>query len=158
MKHFVYEAPASVAEAEAILRNENAMLSAGGSDLVGVLKEKLLPSYPDKVVSLKDISELRGIDVKEDGLHIGAMTTLSDIAESATVREGWNALADAAYSVATPNIRHTATIGGNICQDVRCWYYRYPDSIGGRINCARKEGHLCYAAMGETVITPSSAL
>ena len=149
MKHFVYEAPASVAEAEAILLNENAMLSAGGSDLVGVLKEKLLPSYPDKVVSLKDISELRGIEVKEDGLHIGAMTTLSDIAESATVREGWNALADAAYSVATPNIRHTATIGGNICQDVRCWYYRYPDSIGGRINCARKEGHLCYAAMGE---------
>ncbi len=149
MKQFIYEAPTSVANAEELLKDGKAVLSAGGSDLVGVLKEKLLPTYPEKVVSLKEIAELKGITVKEDGLHLGPMTTLTEIAESDVVKQGWNALADAAYSVATPNIRNTATVGGNICQDVRCWYYRYPDSIGGRVNCARKEGSLCYAALGE---------
>lgn len=149
MKHFAYEAPKSVAAAEALLKNENAVLSAGGTDLIGVLKEQLLPTYPDKVVSLKDIPELKKIEVKEDGLHLGAMATLKQIAESPIVKDGWAALADAAYSVATPNLRSTATVGGNICQDVRCWYYRYPHSIGGRINCARKEGQLCSAMMGE---------
>ena len=77
------------------------------------------------------------------------MATLADIAASPVVKEGWAALADAAYSVASPNIRNLATVGGNICQDVRCWYYRYPNSIGGRINCARKTGNLCSAMMGE---------
>ena len=114
-----------------------------------MLKGKLLETYPEKVVSLVNISSLKKVEVQEDGLHLGAMTTLSDIAENDTVRKQWGALADAAYSVATPNLRSSATIGGNICQDVRCWYYRYPDSIGGRVNCARKEGHQCYAMKGE---------
>lgn len=149
MKHFAYEAAESIAQAEQILKTENAVISAGGTDLVGVLKDNLLPTYPDKVVSLKSIPGLNAIEVKEDGLHIGAMATLSDIWESPVVRDGWAALSDAAYSVATPNLRSTATIGGNICQDVRCWYYRYPDSIGGRINCARKKGHTCFAMQGE---------
>ena len=64
---------------------------------------------------------------EEDGLHIGAEATLRQIADSAAVQGGWNALADAARSVATPNIRNTATIAGILCQDIRCWYYRYPD-------------------------------
>ena len=149
MKHFEYEAPTTIEKAAEILRQENAVLSAGGTDLTGVLKEKLLPSYPDKVVSLKHIEGLDKIEVKEDGLHIGAMATLKHIAESPVVREGWAALADAAYSVATPNLRNTATLGGNLCQDVRCWYYRYPDSVGGRINCLRKGGTVCYAMQGE---------
>lgn len=149
MKHFAYESAESIAQASELLRKGNAVLSAGGTDLTGVLKEKLLPTYPEKVISLKGIAGLNHIEEKEDGLHLGAMTTLADIADSAVVRSKWSALADAAYSVATPNLRNTATLGGNICQDVRCWYYRYPDSIGGRVNCARKEGHLCYAMMGE---------
>lgn len=149
MKHFHYVAPSTLDEASRILRSENAVLSAGGTDLVGVLKANLLPNYPDRVVSLKDIPGLTGICEESDGLHIGAASTLADIATSPLVKGGWNALAQAAYSVASPNIRSTATIGGNICQDIRCWYYRYPDAIGGRVDCARKEGHLCSAMMGE---------
>lgn len=149
MKHFKYDAPSTLEKVCKVLKNENAVLSAGGTDLIGVLKEQLLPSYPDKVVSLKQVEGLSYIREEEDGLHIGAGTTLHEVSDSEVVRKGWNALADAAYSVASPNIRTTATIGGNICQDIRCWYYRYPHSIGGRINCARKEGQLCSAMMGE---------
>ena len=149
MKHFAYQSAKSVEEASQLLKAGRAVVSAGGTDLTGVLKEKLLPVYPETVVSLKGIPGLDGIEAKADGLHLGAMATLADIAGSETVKNGWPALADAAYSVATPNLRSTATVGGNICQDVRCWYYRYPDSIGGRIDCARKEGVLCSAMMGE---------
>lgn len=149
MKHFAYESAQSVEQASELLRKGDAVLSAGGTDLTGVLKEKLLPNYPRTVVSLKEIPGMNRIAEEADGLHLGAMATLADIASSGVVRSKWPALADAAYSVATPNLRNTATVGGNICQDVRCWYYRYPDSIGGRVNCARKDGHLCYAMMGE---------
>ena len=149
MKHFAYESAQSVEQASELLRKGDAVLSAGGTDLTGVLKEKLLPNYPRTVVSLKEIPGMNRIAEEADGLHLGAMATLADIASSSVVRSKWPALADAAYSVATPNLRNTATVGGNICQDVRCWYYRYPDSIGGRVNCARKDGHLCYAMMGE---------
>lgn len=149
MKHFNYVAPATIAEASQALKGGNSVLSAGGSDLLGVLKGKLLPTYPDKVVSLKDIDELKFIHEEDDGLHIGAMTTLAEIIADASIKDKWSAIVDAAYSVATPNILNRATIGGNICQDIRCWYYRYPHSIGERVDCARKEGHLCYAMMGE---------
>lgn len=149
MKKFKYEAVESIEEAQQILKNENAVISAGFSDLAGVLKDRLLPVYPQKVVSIKNIPSLNKIEIHEDGLHIGATTTLTDIAESEIVKKHWQALGDAAYSVATPNLRNMATLGGNICQDIRCWYYRYPDSIGGRVNCARKEGHTCFATQGE---------
>ena len=65
------------------------------------------------------------------------------------MNDGYEALAMAAKSVATPLIRNLATIGGNLCQDVRCWYYRYPDEIGGRIRCLRKGGDYCNAMTGE---------
>lgn len=68
---------------------------------------------------------------------------------SEIIKNGASALAEAAYSVATPNIRNTATIGGNICQDIRCWYYRYPNNLGGALDCKRKGGKLCYAIRGE---------
>lgn len=149
MKRFEYTAPTTVEEAARALNSRKAVLSAGGTDLVGVLKAELLPTYPEEVVSLKGIEGLDAIEVVDGELHVGAMATLADIAESPVVRDGWQALADAAKSVASPNIRSTATLGGNICQDVRCWYYRYPNELGGRINCARKTGNLCSAMMGE---------
>ena len=149
MKPFAYIAPETLEEASALLKEEGSVLSAGGTDLVGVLKEKLLPAYPDRVISLKNVKGLDSIREETDGLHLGAAATLADISASGIVRESWGALADAAYSVARPNIRSSATVGGNICQDIRCWYYRYPNSLGGSVNCARKEGHLCSAMMGE---------
>lgn len=148
MKNFKYVVPASVEEAGKLGQEPGTVYLGGGTDLLGVLKDRLTPSYPEKVINLKAL-EMNAIEVKEDGLHVGAGATLTQIATSPVVKEGWNALADAAYSIATPNLRNTATLGGNICQDIRCWYYRYPDILGGAINCARKEGHLCSAMMGE---------
>ena len=127
MKPFAYIAPETLEEASALLKEEGSVLSAGGTDLVGVLKEKLLPAYPDRVISLKNVKGLDSIREETDGLHLGAAATLADISASGIVRESWGALADAAYSVASPNIRSSATVGGNICQDIRCWYYRYPE-------------------------------
>lgn len=149
MKNFEYITPDTLEEASRLLKQPDTAAMGGGTDLLGVIKDALLPQLPKKVVNLKKLEELNGLSEQEDGLHIGAAVTLSEIAENETVKAKWGALADAARSVATPNLRNTATIGGNLCQDIRCWYYRYPDILGGKINCARKEGHLCSAMMGE---------
>lgn len=149
MKNFEYLTPQSIEEASGLLTQPDTVVMGGGTDLLGVIKDDLLPNPPKKVVNLKKLAELQKLENLEDGLHIGAAVTLSEIAENASVKGEWSALADAARSVATPNLRNTATIGGNLCQDIRCWYYRYPEVLGGKINCARKEGHLCSAMMGE---------
>ena len=149
MKNFTYINPSSVEDASELLKQSGTVAMGGGTDLIGVLKDGLLPEYPEQVVSLKKLPGLSQIEVKEDGLHIGAEATLRQVADSEAVKEHWGALSTAATSVATPNIRNTATIAGNLCQDIRCWYYRYPDILGGKIDCARKSGHLCSAMMGE---------
>lgn len=149
MKNFHYITPKTLAEAGEMLNQPKTAAMAGGTDLLGVIKDDLLPEEPEYVVNLKKLPELGTIEVREDGLHIGAAVTLRETADSELVKKGWPGLGEAALSVATPNLRNTATIGGNICQDIRCWYYRYPDILGGKINCARKEGHLCSAMMGE---------
>ena len=86
MKHFAYESAQSVEQASELLRKGDAVLSAGGTDLTGVLKEKLLPNYPRTVVSLKEIPGMNRIAEEADGLHLGAMATLADIASSGVVR------------------------------------------------------------------------
>lgn len=149
MKNFGYITPKTLEEASGLLKNPRTAAMGGGTDLLGVIKDGLLPSPPETVVNLKKLPELSGLEEREDGLHVGACVTLSELSENETVKAKWPALADAARSVATPNLRNTATLGGNLCQDIRCWYYRYPEILGGRINCARKEGHLCSAMMGE---------
>ncbi|MDR1580779.1 MAG: FAD binding domain-containing protein [Synergistaceae bacterium] len=149
MKRFEYIRAESVSDASGLLIQGNARLMAGGTDLLGALKDKIYPSYPDAVVGLKAIEGLSDIKEEDGKLKIGAMATLSQIASSSLLKKKYPALASAAYSVATPNLRNTATLGGNVCQDTRCWYYRYPDSIGGRINCLRKGGETCYAMTGE---------
>ena len=149
MKNLTYKNPASVEEAVSFLMEPGTVAMGGGTDLLGVLKDGLLPEYPGQVVNLKNIPGLNRIEEQEDGLHIGAAATLRDVADSPVVGSRWPALQTAAKSVATPNLRNTATVAGNICQDIRCWYYRYPDILGGKINCARKSGHLCSAMMGE---------
>jgi len=82
-------------------------------------------------------------------LKIGALTTLSNISGSSIVKEKYGVLAEAAYTVATPQIRNMATLGGNLCQEVRCWYYRYPHAIGGRLLCLRKGSGQCLAVSGD---------
>lgn len=149
MKYFKHDDALTVNEA-AQAKAQGAKVIAGGSDLLGELKDKILPEYPEKIINIKTIPGLDEIKKTETGVSIGANVKLSVLADSEAVRKAAPAVAEAAYSVASPLIRNQATVGGNICQDVRCWYYRYPNQIGGKILCNRKcDGMQCYAFTGE---------
>lgn len=149
MKNFEHvNAESFEAAANSLTSYKNAQPVAGGTDLVGALKEKILPEYPEAIVNLKTIPGAAYIREEGEKIAVGALTKLADIEESDLFKGELKAVAEAARSVATPIIRNAATIGGNLCQDVRCWYYRYPDSVGGRLVCARKGGDQCYAIQG----------
>jgi NADPH-dependent glutamate synthase beta subunit-like oxidoreductase len=124
-------------------------VSAGGTDLLGILKDQILPDYPNQVINIKTIPQMSYIREEKEGLIIGALSKLSEIANSPVVREKYKILSETARSVATPQIRNMATIGGNLAQEVRCWYYRYPQQIGGPIFCLRKGGKICNALFGD---------
>ena len=111
---------------------------AGGNDSLDWFKDRV--KRPQAVVDLSGLDELRGIREMEDGgIEIGAMTTLTEIETSALIQERYSVLADSARRVASPQIRNASTIGGNVCQDTRCWYYRYG------VDCYRAGGNECYA-------------
>jgi xanthine dehydrogenase YagS FAD-binding subunit len=146
MKAFNHVNAKTLAEASTALVGGKAVLTAGGTDVLGRLKDNILPTYPETLINIKSIP---GLDyIKEEGgmLKIGAATRLADIAGHATVREKYAALGQAAGRVANPHLRDMGTIGGNICQYNRCWYFRKPEN---RFNCVRKGGDLCYATGGE---------
>ena len=126
-----------------------ANLIAGGTDLLGILKDRILLDYPEAIINIKAIPGLDTIREDSKGLRIGALTTLSNIAGSSVVKGKYKVLAEAAYAVATPQIRNMATLAGNLCQEVRCWYYRYPHAIGGRLLCLRKGSGPCLAVAGD---------
>ncbi len=155
MKPFRHFDADSVDEALALL-NEfggKARVTAGGTDLLGVLKSEILPDYPQALINLKTISGLDGIEVDNGGVRIGALARLADIADSPVVKKYCPALALAAASVGSPELRNMGTIGGNLCQDTRCWYYRYPDKMGGRVPCYRKGKGPCHAIRGDNRIS-----
>jgi len=131
--------PASVEDALALLdRNgEDAWKLAGGNDSLDWFKDRI--KHPKVVVDLTGITELKGIRQAADGIEIGALTTLTEIERSPIIREKYGLLADAARKVASPQIRNAGTLGGNVAQDTRCWYYRddFP--------CYRAGGNTCYA-------------
>jgi xanthine dehydrogenase YagS FAD-binding subunit len=131
--------PASVDDARKLLETHgaNAWVLAGGLDSMDWLKDRL--RKPKAVIDLSQISELRGIKEANGGLEIGAMTTLTEVVRHPAVRERFSLLMEAAELVASPQIRHQGTIGGNVSQDTRCWYYR------GGWNCYRAGGNTCYA-------------
>ena len=151
MRPFAHINARTVTEAVAILDTfgGRARLNAGGSDLFGILKDEFLPAYPEAVVNIKTIKGLDYIKEVNGQLRIGALTKLAAISASRLLKERHGALAEAAHAVASPQIRNVATIGGNLCQDVRCSYYRYPRHIGGPINCARKGTGPCLAVKGD---------
>ena len=119
---------------------------AGGTDLLGAMKDQIHPEPVRSLVNIKQIEELRGIGETEEGLRIGAAVTIHDLAENPMVQSGWPGLAEAARSVASPQLRNMGTVAGNICQEPRCWYYRYPDNF---FHCLRKGGRVCNALTGE---------
>jgi xanthine dehydrogenase YagS FAD-binding subunit len=131
--------PTSVAEARQLLEQNgrDAWILAGGLDSFDWLKDRI--KKPKTVVDLSGINELRGIRNTDDGIEIGAMTTLTEVVENPVIQQKYSLLAEAASVVASPQIRNQGTIGGNVSQDTRCWYYRagWP--------CYRAGGNICYA-------------
>ena len=151
MKTFQHKTATSVADTLSILSEygEKAKLMAGGTDLLGLLKSKSMVGYPDVVVNIKTIAGLNEIKTDAQGLTIGALARLADIADATDVEDTWPILAEAAASVAMPQIRNVGTLGGNLAQETRCWYFRFPDAIGGRIMCKRKGEGPCLAVKGD---------
>jgi xanthine dehydrogenase YagS FAD-binding subunit len=151
MRSFTHFNAHSVKEACKLLAEYDgrAVLNAGGTDLLGTLKGENLFEYPESLINIKTISGLDKIVESKGTLRIGALTKLSALVNSPLLNGRYTALAEAARTVATPQIRNAATLGGNLCQDVRCWYYRYPRHIGGPILCARKGKGPCLAVKGD---------
>ncbi len=147
MKAFSHTNAKTLEEASAALADGKSEIIAGGTDLIGRLKDNILPTYPTALINIKTIP---GLDyIKEEGgvLKIGATTRLADIAAHPVIKEKYTALAQAAGRVATPHVRDMGTIGGNINQLHRCWYFRKPED---RFNdCVRKGGQTCFAVMGD---------
>jgi xanthine dehydrogenase YagS FAD-binding subunit len=139
MPQFELYQPATLESAVSLLKDldEKSWIMAGGYDSLDWFKDRA--KRPSAVVDLTGIETLKGIRETADGLEIGALTTLTEIERSALVNEKYSLLASAARRVASPQIRNAGTIGGNLCQDARCWYYR------SGVNCYRAGGNSCYA-------------
>jgi xanthine dehydrogenase YagS FAD-binding subunit len=148
MKNFYHYNAKSVAEAVSLLKEYagKAKVTAGGTDLLGVLQDRILPTQPEALINLKTIPGLDAIKEDAEGLKLGALAKLADIAASDIVKGKYAALAEAAGKVASPQLRNQGTIGGNICQDVRCWYYRL---LRNAFYCLRKGGAVCYGIAGD---------
>jgi xanthine dehydrogenase YagS FAD-binding subunit len=150
MKPFDYYRVTTVGQAVAILAKyqEKAAILAGGSDLLGLMKDGIegpAMSTPQHLIDIKGIKELAYIEEQKTGLRIGAGTKLVDIVHSDVVENKYPIVTQAAKQVAVPQIRNVATLGGNLCQRPRCWYFR------GKLfsDCIRKGGANCYGKAGE---------
>src|SRR5512137_176131 len=145
---FNYVPADSLQAAEALLKKhgEGAAVIAGGTDLLGAFKDAIHDTPPELVIGLKPLAALRYVNADTEGVRIGSLTTLADIARHPVIRQSYPLLAEAARSVASPQIRNVATIAGNLCQEPRCWYYRNPDNT---FDCLRKGGKTCDALFAE---------
>jgi xanthine dehydrogenase YagS FAD-binding subunit len=139
---FSYIRPRSLDETIRYLSLDGSRLHAGGTDLLGCLRERIFEATT--VVSIAGLKALKGIvPTPAGGLRIGSLTTIAEIVRHPIIVSKYRALSMAAAEVASPQLRNQGTIGGNLCQKPRCWYYR------GEFNCLRKGGDLCYAVEGE---------
>ena len=143
MREFKIAEPRTADELAALLAEaaEPVALMAGGTDLLDELKSGVVTA--SLVVDLEKMAGIRGIGKDKGGLRIGAMTRVVELAEDATVAAEYPSLKEAALSLATPQLRNAGTVGGNLCQRPRCWYYRDPQVV-----CRKKGGFNCYAYQG----------
>ncbi len=142
LPNFAYSRPATLKEALSQLSGENIRIYAGGTDLLSCLRDDVFTA--SKVVSLNSIKDMSGVQRTDDGgVKIGALTTLTEIGNNSIIQEEYRCLSQGASEAASPQLRNQGTIGGNICQKPRCWYYR------GEFHCLRKGGGMCFAAGGE---------
>ncbi len=144
MKEFTLFNPTSLEEAVELLGTDSsrAQLLAGGMDLLGRLKKRI--DTPERLINLKSVPGLTDIRDSEKSLSVGALVKLTDLAEDSAVNAKYRALAQAAESVGSVQIRNSGTVGGNLCQKPRCWYFRHADFL-----CLQKGGTICYAQGGE---------
>lgn len=133
--------PATLGEAVRLAAAPGAVVHAGGTDLLGCLRDGVLGA--GTLVSLAGLAELRGIREEGGKLRLGALATVAEVAAQGVVRRLLPGLAQAAAAVGSPQLRHQGTVGGNLCQKPRCWYYRGP------FHCLRKGGDTCYAVAGD---------
>jgi xanthine dehydrogenase YagS FAD-binding subunit len=143
MKNFRWTEPETLNQAVALLAKGEGKTYpiAGGTDIFTEIKEGVVE--PELVIDLKAIPGLSGIQNDKNGVRIGALTTIADLAAATVVRQDYPGLSAAASSLATPQIRNVGTVGGNLCQRPRCWYYR-----DGQMVCRKKGGSQCFAAKG----------
>jgi xanthine dehydrogenase YagS FAD-binding subunit len=142
MKAFEYATALSADSARQLVADNGAYL-AGGNDLLGLLKDYLIPG-PNILVNVKSLPGLNQIERGAGSWTIGALVTIAEIEHSADIAKVFPGLHDAAAEIASPQIRNVATVGGNLAQHSRCWYYRQRDVV-----CLKKGGDLCYAREGD---------
>ncbi len=147
MKNINYNQPKNLKEAATLFKNRaGATPYAGGTDLLGMMKDNIIPS-PGTMLELVDLKQIPGLNTitytKGKGLSIGALVTIAEVAAHPEITTIYPALAQAAQAVASPQLRNVGTIAGNLCQRPRCWYFR------GEFDCIRKGGDTCFAVEGE---------
>lgn len=139
MSTFELQQPATVADALKSLKKagKDGWVMAGGNDSLTWFKDRV--KQPKTVIDISGISELKGIRESANGIEIGSLTSLTEIVNNKTIKAKFSLLSDSAAKVASPQIRNTGTLGGNVAQDTRCWYYR------GGLPCYRAGGNTCFA-------------
>jgi len=142
MKAFQYATAQSPDSACELVKDNNGMYIAGGNDLLGLLKEYLVST--DTLVNIKSLPGLNKIEREKDFWSIGSLVTVAELERDEEIAKTFPGLRDAAMEIASPQIRNVATVGGNLAQHSRCWYYRHRDTV-----CLKKNGDLCYARNGE---------
>ncbi len=144
MKNFKMAEPQTIDQVSALLseKKEKYYLLAGGTDLLGEIKDEIIG--PEVVMDLKSIPNLSYIKKEKAGVRIGVLTTVAELTENPAIKQDYPGLHEAALSVATPQLRNVGTIGGNLCQRPRCWYYRDPQIV-----CRKKGGSRCFATRGK---------
>jgi xanthine dehydrogenase YagS FAD-binding subunit len=142
MNRFAVITPSDLAGASRLLSQRGNIALAGGVDTVDLLKQQIIE--PRALINLKGLTGFDAIQLDDvEGLSIGALVKLHQVANSADIRDRYTAIAEAAATAATPQIRNLATVAGNLLQRPRCWYFRHPD-----VDCLKKGGLKCYAAEG----------
>lgn len=144
MRNFKIAEPQTIDQVTSLLseNKEKYYLLAGGTDLLGEIKDEIIE--PEVVVDLKSIPNLSYIKKERGGVRIGALTTLTELTEDPVIKQDYPGLHEAALSISTPQLRNVGTVGGNLCQRPRCWYYRDPQVI-----CRKKGGSRCFATRGK---------
>ena len=144
MKNFKIAQPKTIDQITSLLseKRDKYYLMAGGTDLLGEIKDEIIE--PEAVVDLTSIPNLSYIKKEKDGVRIGALTTVAELAKNLMIKQEYPGLHEAANGIATPQLRNMGTVGGNLCQRPRCWYYRDP-----QVKCLKKGGSRCFALRGK---------